>query len=43
MSLKSQKELLSLSENGLSFTDSVLNELHEIESGSQLSLVTQEQ
>ena len=33
MSLKAQKELLSLAENGLPFTDSVLNELHEIENG----------
>ena len=33
MSLKAQEEMLFLAENGLSFTDSVLNELHEIESG----------
>ena len=34
MSLQAQKELLSIAEKGLPFTDSVLSELREIENGS---------
>jgi hypothetical protein len=33
MSLKTQKELLFLAENGIPFNDSVLSELHEIDNG----------
>ena len=38
MSLKAQKELLFLTENGMSFTESVLSELREIDKGKKFAM-----
>ena len=38
MSLKAQKEMLSLAENGIAFTDSVLSELRKIDNGKKFAM-----